>query len=1023
MVLNMIKNILKGIAVLFISLLIFLAILGGYLAGSMIKVAEEAPAPDTSLLMTGLKENSQIVDSNGNLIEQIETEEFREIVSYEEIPANLINAFVSAEDKRFFEHEGVDFLGILSTIDDFVRSGDMRGASTITMQLVRDVYLNKDVNWTRKIQEIYLSMRIEDALVKEMGKEEAKETILESYLNRVFFGQNAYGVQAASEIYFSKDVGELDLPQAATLAGIVQAPSAYALYSTYRPSQVTPDMRVLGETTINSERYIAIYNEPGYERAKYVLYQMLRNGYITEEEYDAAMATDVADSINPPAKRAENLSTYITDVVREDTLFILMDTLNLTRAQALEQMNYGGLTITATIDIDLQRRLEDRLSNIDDVMYADYETLGYPKNLLLSYDDYGNITNQNGELQYYMKDNLLTADNRLIIPSSQYYFDADNSLHIVQGRLDAYDGYLDVRDFYTVDENSILRTHRIGTIPLDQDSLYVNEADEIVLTEAFLTSGTPFYEVIEGDALAINPEYYNVDEIGVIQPQVATTVIENSTGEIKAIVGGRESDERHFLNRASSYPRQPGSSFKPLAVYAAVLGQGYNLGSAKDDTPFRLLEGVYDDYGDEIPWPRNVDGRYRGLQSVMESLRLSLNTTTVKWLDQIGLDVSKEYLARFGIINRQHPERDYFVQANENPNHNDENLAMSLGAMTNGQTTLSMASAYQAIGNNGQHIEATSVSRIVDNDGNVLYENPRRTEEVLPPEINYQLLTALDNVLQNGFARWYLDFEGRSQIVGKTGTTDYSMDFWFVGTTPYYTTAVWVGSDNAFLYLEGNSGLAARVYQAISDIVHEGTEPATFQQPDGLFEVEVCMISGKLATDLCRQDHRETVETILVSSQTEPTQTCDVHVLADIDTRNDLLASSTTPRWATARRVFTRRSTPYNPEEFNGIVPEDWEWEVPTTYSNLQYEPDPSLQPEESSESSESSSESSSSSESASTSTEVQVLEDGTRVTTVYGPDGEVISQTVEPPESTEVPPEESSIPGDEIPVEPDPTE
>ena len=98
---------------------------------------------------------------------------------------------------------------------------------------------------------------------------------------------------------------------------------------------------------------------------------MLRNGYITEEEYDAAMATDVADSINPPAKRAENLSTYITDVVREDTLFILMDTLNLTRAQALEQMNYGGLTITATIDIDLQRRLEDRLSNIDDVTSAD----------------------------------------------------------------------------------------------------------------------------------------------------------------------------------------------------------------------------------------------------------------------------------------------------------------------------------------------------------------------------------------------------------------------------------------------------------------------------------------------------------------------------------------------------------------------------------------------------------------------------------------------------------------------------
>ncbi len=1013
MVVNIIKNILKGIAVLFISLLIFLAILGGYLAGSMIKVAEEAPAPDTSLLMSGLKENSQIVDSNGNLIEQIETEEFREIVPYDQIPANLINAFVSAEDKRFFEHDGVDIFGILSTLDDFLRSGDMRGASTITMQLVRDVYLNKDVNWTRKIQEIYLSLRIEDELVKQVGKQEAKETILESYLNRVFFGQNAYGVQAASEIYFSKDVGDLNLPEAATIAGIVQAPSAYALYSTYRPSQVTEDMRVLGETTINGERYIAIYNEPGYERAEYVLYQMLRNGYITEQEYNDAMATDVSNSINPPAKRAKNLSTYITDVVREDTLFILMDTLNLTRAEALQRLNYGGLTITATIDIDLQRRLEDRLSSIEDVLYGDYENLGTPRNLLLSYDSYGNITNQNGELQYYMKDNLLTADNKVIIPSSQYYFDADGSLHIIQGRLNGYDGYLDVTDYYTVDENGILRTHRIGTIPLNQDSLYINEAGEIVLTASFLNSGSNFYETIEGDALAINPEYYNIDEIGVMQPQVATTIIENSTGEIKAIVGGRESDERHFLNRASSYPRQPGSTMKPLAVYAAVLGQGNNLGSAQDDTPFRLLDGVYDDYGNEMPWPRNVDGRFRGITSVMEALRLSLNTVTVKWLDQIGLDVSKEYLARFGIINRQHPERDYFVQANENPNHNDENLAMSLGAMTDGQTTLSMASAYQAIGNNGQHIEATSVAKIVDNDGNVLYENPHRAEEVLPPEVNYQLILALDNVVRNGFSNWYLDFEGRSQFVGKTGTTDYNMDFWFVGTSPYYTTAVWVGSDNAFLYLEGNSGVAARVYQAISDIVHEGTEPKQFERPEGLYEVEVCMLSGKLATDLCRQDPRDTVETILVSKQTEPTETCAVHVLADIDTRNNLLASSTTPRWAMARKVFTRRPKLYNPNDFNGIIPEDWEYEVPTIYSNLGYEPDPSLVPPEESDSSEI----------EGARTEVEILEDGTRVTTVYGPDGEVLSRTEEPPESLEVPPEESSIPGDEIPVEPNPTE
>lgn len=1009
MALTIFKNILKGIAVLFISVLIFLAILGGYLAGSMLKVAGESPEFDTGKLLSGLKENSKIVDKNGTLIEQIETEEYREIVPYEQMPQYLIDAFVSAEDKRFFEHDGIDFFGILSSLYGFVKNGDMRGASTLTQQLVRNVYLNNDVNWKRKIQEIYMSLLIEDELTDKLGKEEAKKTIIESYLNRVFFGQNAYGVQAASHIYFSKDVSELDLAQAATLAGVVQAPSNYALYSTYRPSQVTNE-RILGETTINGERYLAVYNPGGYARSEYVLEQMLKNGYINDLQFKQAMDEDVSATIKPPAKRADNLSTYITDVVRENTLYILMDTLKLSRADAIEKMNYGGLTITSTIDLDLQRKLEQRLATIDEVMYIDGEEYA-PKNLDLYYDDYGNITNKDGYLQYYDKDNLMTQDNRIIIPESQHYFTEDGSLVITQGRIKAYDGYLDVSDFFSIDGNGILRTHRVGTIPLDANSYYINENDEIVLTKDFLSSGTSFYESMDDGSIAINKEYYLLDEVGVIQPQVAVSVIDTRTGELKAIVGGRELDSRHFLNRASSYPRQPGSSFKPIAVYAAVLGQGNNLGSAMDDTPFEMLE---DEYGDKYPWPQNVDRRFRGLTPVIDALRLSLNTVTVKWLDKIGLDVGKEYLARFGIINRKHPERDNFVEANEDPDHNDDNFAMALGAMTNGLTTLDMASAYQAIGNNGKHIEKSSVAKIEDNNGNVLYENPRLEEEVLPPEVNYQLIMALDEVVTEGFASDYLEFEGRSQFVGKTGTTDDNTDFWFAGTSPYFSTAVWIGSDNAFLTLYGNSALAARVYQAVSDIVHENTEPIEFARPDGLYEVEVCTLSGKLATDLCRQDPRGVVKTILVSKQTEPKETCDLHVVASVDIRNNLLASEVTPNWAIASRIFTRRTTPYYPSEFNYITPEDWKYEVPTVYSTLVIPPPKKETKPDGTTIDESTDQNGNK-------TVIEVKPDGTKTTTIYDVYGNVVSTTTVKPEpkpdqSSQNPGEHSTSPSSEEP-------
>ncbi|MDY3052582.1 MAG: transglycosylase domain-containing protein [Ndongobacter sp.] len=909
-------GILKFLGILFISMLIFLAIICGYLAGAMLKVAGESPEIHAKDMLANLKQSSVIVDPNGSLVERIETEEFREIVPFEKIPKHLINAFICAEDKRFYEHNGIDIWGIMSTLRDAVSGGGQRGASTLTMQLARNVYLSNDVEWTRKIQEMYISLKIDEEL--------EKDEILEAYLNRVFFGQNAYGVQAAAQVYFSKNVWELDLAQCATLAGVVQAPSDYSLYETYRPSTVT-DQRVLGETTINGDRYIAVYNPLAYERSKYVLEQMLKNGAITQEEYDQAIQEDVAATVRPPAKRAANLSTYFTDLVKDQAIVLLMDSQNISRSEASQLLYYGGLTVTATVDLELQRKLEDQFASMNTILNGDTSGASSPMNLELDYDDYGNIVNDDGYLQYFQRGNLMTSDLRVFIPDGQYSINADGSLTIDSLRIDPYSDYLDLADFYTVDEQGILRTHRVGTIPVETTHLLRDQGSRFTLSADFLAKNANFYSSVEG-GIALNKDYYQVDDTGVMQPQSACAVIENTTGEIKAIVGGREQEGYHFLNRASSFPRQPGSSLKPLAVYAGVLDSGYNLASTMDDTPVDVLDGDV--------WPYNAYGSYYGILTVRNALKYSSNPVAVKWLDKITVSASKEYLSRFGIINRAHPERDTFIEASEDASANDEHRALALGAVTEGFTPLTMASGYQAIGNNGQHIEALAISSIVGSDGKVYFKNEHTATEALTPEINYQLLSALMDVANQPGYTAYSQIDG-IDTAGKTGTTEGRSDLWFIGTTPYYTTAVWMGSDNANLQLSGTSAIPVQFYGALTRTIHEGLEPASFTRPEGIFETDVCTISGQKPTAACAADPRYPIITEIVSEKTAPKDNCKAHVWRDVDKRNNLLATKDTPQPLVETKSFVQRPTPYDPSAFAGILPDDWGYEAPTRYSDL----------------------------------------------------------------------------------------
>ena len=252
--------------------------------------------------------------------------------------------------------------------------------------------------------------------------------------------------------------------------------------------------------------------------------------------------------------------------------------------------------------------------------------------------------------------------------------------------------------------------------------------------------------------------------------------------------------------------------------------------------------------------------------------------------------------------------------------------------MTEGLTSLDLAGAYQAIGNNGTRIPAMSISKITNNRGKVYYENKHPGVEVLPPQLNYQLADALRHVLQDGFTNDTVT-GGDMALVGKTGTTDNNMDFWFAGTTPYYTTAVWVGADNALISLVGDSRTPANIYANIHEIIHEEREAKKFPIPEGVYEAEVSNITGQIPTSATVAGNGVLV--VPVSKETAPKTEDTAYVFRELDARNDLLASDKTPARLRVPKVFLIRPSDYDPSQFNGVVPEDWSRQVPTKVSEL----------------------------------------------------------------------------------------
>lgn len=750
-------------------------------------------APDISkidVVPTGF--STSVLSADGQEIATLVGEGANRVyVTIDEIPLHMQQAFIAVEDSRFYEHNGIDPQGIVRAFFVGLSQGEFnQGASTITQQLIKNNVLT---TWTgettfieklqRKIQEQYLAIKLEEQV-------QDKDWILENYLNTINLGSNTLGVQAASNKYFGKDVSELTLSESAVIAGITKNPYGY-----------------------NPIRF----PEKNAERREKVLDDMLEQEYITQAEYDEAMADNVYERIaSYNVETASSVNSYFVDALIEDVLNDLIEDKGYTETDAYKAIYQGGLTILSTQDLNMQA-IADEEAN---------DTSNYPTKVQYSFNLSFQVKKADGTTKNYSHQTMLS-----------YYKKVTGN-----------------------------------------EDFDINYATEAECYEAIAKYEQDVLE--EGDTLVENSESIYIT----LQPQVALTVIDQYTGQVKALVGGRgEKAGNRTWNRATDTCRQPGSTFKIIGCYAAALDTGeFTLASVQDDAAFSASGKNY----------RNADGKYHGFTTLRKAITNSYNITTVKTLDQLGASTGYEYALDFG-----------FTTLSES----DVNLSLALGGLTNGVTNLELTAAYAAIANSGEYIEPSFYTIVYDHDGNVLLDNTQTKDhhQVIKETTAWLLTDAMKDVMTSGTGtRAY--FGGSMAQAGKSGTTTSNRDSLFAGYTPYYTCVIWGGYDDNSKQTSSNTTYTKNIYREVMKRIHAGLDYKDFTRPEGITSTSVCAKSGlKPLADTCSHAQGgSTVYSEYFAVGTLPNETCSNHITLNICEETGMVANANCPAESVVQKVF-----------------------------------------------------------------------------------------------------------------------
>ncbi len=727
----------------------------------------------------------RIFSRDGYLISEI-GERRRIPITYDDVPSHVIDAFIAAEDQRFFVHPGIDYRGVLRALSQLITSGSIAsGGSTLTQQLARDYFLTREQSFARKLKEAFLAYKIE--------QEFTKQQIMAFFLNKMFFGQRAYGVAAAAQVYFNKGLRELNVAEAATLAGVLPAPSRY--------NPVTS----AGDAAL---------------RRSYVLGRMQDLGFITDDEYDAAMAFPVESRLYGAA--IELSAPYVAEMVRRNML-----------SRYGDSTYTSGYQVVTTLDSRLQQAANYALRNglLEYTRRRGYRgPLGSveltPEIIAAPFNEWPVEIRQ--ELEQYAPGGLSIA---IVIAVNE-----DNSVDI------------------------LLRTGARETIPWRGISWAKPFIDRRTVGPEPETAADV---LAAADIIVIMPTAAGHWALAQVpEAQAAIVSIDPADGAISNLAGGFDFATSKF-NRATQAFRQPGSSFKPF-IYSAALAHGNTAATVVLDTPVVISSKEL-----EAVWrPTEYSGRFYGPTRLREALVRSMNLVSVRLLlFETGIGNAVRHIALFGFGDAALPR--------------NGSLALGAGATS----PLDMVQGYATIANGGYAIKPYVIDSIFGTDGALLYRaeppvvcdpcqakpdlrfddelleemsadqmaevalnyrpdaatapelfaNVVAAERVISAQNTFLIQDMMRDVIQRGTGR-RARILGRSDLSGKTGTSNDFRDAWFGGFNADLATVVWVGYDDNLPLGPGEEGsrTALPIWIEFMRIALRGVPEHQMAMPDGI---------------------------------------------------------------------------------------------------------------------------------------------------------------------------------------------
>ncbi len=762
--------------------------------------------PDAETLKdVDLQTPLRVYTADGLLITEY-GEKRRTPITYQEIPPQFIDALLASEDDGFFEHSGIDLKGLARAVFDLVTTGRKKsGGSTITMQVAKNYYLSSEKTFTRKFTEILLALKIEKALTK--------EEILELYVNKIYLGKRAYGIEAASQVYYGKSITELNLAELAMIAGLPQAPSAA------NPIRIP---------------------ERAVSRRNYVLARMYNLGKISEAEFQ--------QSIRQPATAryhgatSEISAPYVAEMIRLEMIrrygnkaytsgYSVYTTINAKRQQAANAAlqkgllkydrdhGYRGAQATYSViplSVPEPSELEEWMAQADPTKDVDWpQTLNNWEEQLRELGDFGII-----EPAVVMN----------AIEEGAWVYS------VGQIRWLPFEGMTWAAPYLSVNS--------VGEAP--ENALDVVSDGDLIWLEG-TSSGLKLAQVPEAEGALVSMNPHN--------------------GAIEALVGGFSNSDNQF-NRATQAERQPGSAFKPF-IYSAALDNGFTTASLINDAPV-----VFKDASLESTWrPENYSGKFYGPTRLRQALYRSQNLVSIRILKQMGPATAVRYIQDFG-FNPARLNKDLSLALGASA-VTPLDMATGYSAFANGGYKVSPFVMQSIISDTGEILyeanpalamappEEDSTGNFISegvNDNNAPVENnseqaenieerPLFAERIMSPENHYLTVSMMRDVVRRGTGRKALAL-GRNDLAGKTGTTNDQKDAWFSGFNPDLVATVWIGFDQPTTLgrWASGGGTALPVWVDYMREALDGAPEEQFEQPEGIVTVRIDPDSGLLAS-------------------------------------------------------------------------------------------------------------------------------------------------------------------------------